>query len=363
MGSAMGAEVEVLHADSLAGSDRGAATWYVVFSANEMVVIVGKGNPLDIREVSDLLRPQVRFVRINGEKDLATARTIEFVKRATAKEGKLELASKIIDSALIDPAKATTVPEAVAAVRDCNANAAVVYYSAAMAARNDVDILRFPDSVNLERRDPQCGHGARDRQNAKEATELVRFLVSAEAQAILQRTGQPPVVPALRKEPFRPRSTSAFPTEHDSKSRHGLQHPATHRDQTAPEITGAGDFFADGKTFKLPCEFLRVYSPSAEVRGHGPGQEVLQTEEGSGHYETRARRPLRDPAHVLGRPRYGDLLVGPAVRLRPAAGRDVAALPRPAPGSGGEPRGGYGLAAAAETARVQMTDRPLDGQP
>ncbi|MCE3000369.1 MAG: gamma-butyrobetaine hydroxylase-like domain-containing protein [Betaproteobacteria bacterium] len=35
--------------------------------------------------------------------------------------------------------------------------------------------------------------------------------------------------------------------------------------------------FADGKTFKLPCEFLRVYSPSAEVRGHGPGQETLQT--------------------------------------------------------------------------------------
>jgi len=35
--------------------------------------------------------------------------------------------------------------------------------------------------------------------------------------------------------------------------------------------------FADGKTFKLPFEFLRVYSPSAEVRGHGPGQETLQT--------------------------------------------------------------------------------------
>lgn len=34
--------------------------------------------------------------------------------------------------------------------------------------------------------------------------------------------------------------------------------------------------FADGKTFQLPCEFLRVHSPSAEVRGHGPGQEVLQ---------------------------------------------------------------------------------------
>ena len=34
--------------------------------------------------------------------------------------------------------------------------------------------------------------------------------------------------------------------------------------------------FADGKRFSLPFEFLRVYSPSAEVRGHGPGQEVLQ---------------------------------------------------------------------------------------
>ena len=34
--------------------------------------------------------------------------------------------------------------------------------------------------------------------------------------------------------------------------------------------------FDDGKRFNLPCEYLRVYSPSAEVRGHGPGQEVLQ---------------------------------------------------------------------------------------
>jgi DUF971 family protein len=34
--------------------------------------------------------------------------------------------------------------------------------------------------------------------------------------------------------------------------------------------------YADGRNFRLPFEFLRVYSPSAEVRGHGPGQEVLQ---------------------------------------------------------------------------------------
>lgn len=34
--------------------------------------------------------------------------------------------------------------------------------------------------------------------------------------------------------------------------------------------------FDDGSRFELPFEFLRVYSPSAEVRGHGPGQETLQ---------------------------------------------------------------------------------------
>ena len=44
-----------------------------------------------------------------------------------------------------------------------------------------------------------------------------------------------------------------------------------HQKSRALEIT-----YADGKTFNLPCEFLRVHSPSAEVRGHGPGQEVLQ---------------------------------------------------------------------------------------
>lgn len=46
--------------------------------------------------------------------------------------------------------------------------------------------------------------------------------------------------------------------------------------------------FGDGQTFRFPCEFLRVYSPSAEVRGHNPGQEVLQTgkkEVGISHIE------------------------------------------------------------------------------
>lgn len=35
--------------------------------------------------------------------------------------------------------------------------------------------------------------------------------------------------------------------------------------------------FSDGKTFRIPFELMRVYSPSADVQGHGPGQEVLQT--------------------------------------------------------------------------------------
>ena len=48
--------------------------------------------------------------------------------------------------------------------------------------------------------------------------------------------------------------------------------------------------FADGKVFKLPYEFLRVHSPSAEVRGHGPGQEVLQV--GKSKVEIRSLEPV-----------------------------------------------------------------------
>ena len=48
--------------------------------------------------------------------------------------------------------------------------------------------------------------------------------------------------------------------------------------------------FSDGRGFRLPYEFLRVYSPSAEVRGHGPGQEVLQT--GKREVEIRSLEPV-----------------------------------------------------------------------
>jgi DUF971 family protein len=64
--------------------------------------------------------------------------------------------------------------------------------------------------------------------------------------------------------------------------------------------------FADGMAFELPFEYLRVHSPSAEVKGHGPGQEVLQTGkedvvvsgiEPIGHY---AIRLLFDDGHDSG---------------------------------------------------------------
>ncbi len=64
--------------------------------------------------------------------------------------------------------------------------------------------------------------------------------------------------------------------------------------------------FDDGSSFRLPFEFLRVYSPSAEVQGHGPGQEVLQTGkrevdvvaiEPIGHY---AVKPVFSDGHESG---------------------------------------------------------------
>jgi DUF971 family protein len=48
--------------------------------------------------------------------------------------------------------------------------------------------------------------------------------------------------------------------------------------------------FSDGSRFELSFELLRVYSPSAEVRGHGPGQEVLQV--GKREVEISALEPV-----------------------------------------------------------------------
>nr|PZN04116.1 MAG: 1-(5-phosphoribosyl)-5-((5-phosphoribosylamino)methylideneamino)imidazole-4-carboxamide isomerase [Pseudomonadota bacterium] len=59
--------------------------------------------------------------------------------------------------------------------------------------------------------------------------------------------------------------------------------------------------FDDGAHFELPYEFLRVYSPSAEVRGHGPGQEILQT--GKQDVDIVAVEPV---GHYAIQPRFSD---------------------------------------------------------
>ena len=74
-----------------------------------------------------------------------------------------------------------------------------------------------------------------------------------------------------------------------------------HQASRAMELT-----FADGTSFRMPYEYLRVYSPSAEARGHGPGQETLQVGkrevtiaevEPVGHY---AVRPKFSDGHDTG---------------------------------------------------------------
>lgn len=55
--------------------------------------------------------------------------------------------------------------------------------------------------------------------------------------------------------------------------------------------------YPGGENHRLSCEFLRVYSPSAEVKGHGPGQEVLQT--GKQNVAITAIRPVGNYALQL----------------------------------------------------------------
>jgi DUF971 family protein len=55
--------------------------------------------------------------------------------------------------------------------------------------------------------------------------------------------------------------------------------------------------FNEGSRFNLPFEYLRVFSPSAEVRGHGPGQEVLQV--GKKNVDIKGIEPVGQYAVVL----------------------------------------------------------------
>jgi DUF971 family protein len=68
---------------------------------------------------------------------------------------------------------------------------------------------------------------------------------------------------SIKKERLMAGLTTGAPTP-EALTLHGQSH--------ALEVS-----FSDGQTFRIPFELMRVYSPSAEVQGHGPGQEVLQT--------------------------------------------------------------------------------------
>jgi DUF971 family protein len=59
--------------------------------------------------------------------------------------------------------------------------------------------------------------------------------------------------------------------------------------------------FSDGSLFRIPFELMRVYSPSAEVQGHGPGQEVLQTGKREVDIET-----LEPVGNYAVQPRFSD---------------------------------------------------------
>ena len=65
-----------------------------------------------------------------------------------------------------------------------------------------------------------------------------------------------------------------------------------HRASHALEVA-----FDDGSVFRLPCEYLRVESPSAEVQGHGPGQRVLVP--GKKHVNIRDIEPIGNYAVQL----------------------------------------------------------------
>ncbi|HMJ43029.1 MAG TPA: extracellular solute-binding protein [Pseudolabrys sp.] len=183
----------------MVGPGQTAASWYLIFSANEMVVIVEKGNPFGIRYIEDLAKPDVKFVRVTGDKDLATSRTIEFLNRASSLERRPEVAQIIIDKGSTDPSKPTSVPDVVRAVREGRANAGVVYYSAAVADGKEVDTIRFPDSINMSEAIRNAACVPSNAINRKGGIYFVNFLLTPEAQKILKATGQPPVVPAIRR--------------------------------------------------------------------------------------------------------------------------------------------------------------------
>jgi molybdate transport system substrate-binding protein len=174
---------------------RDAASWYVVFSANELVVITRRGNPLGLNRMADMARDGVRLARVTGEKDMATDRTIEFIKRAAAAEGRTDLSQKVIDGAV----KEATIPDVLRAVSRGKVDAGIVYLSAAVTVAGDAVIIPFPATVNLSDQIRNAVTVPGTARNDEAAVSFVKLMLSAEGRQILQKTGQPPIVPPIKE--------------------------------------------------------------------------------------------------------------------------------------------------------------------
>ena len=187
------AVVKSMFGKKVGGKD--AASWYVVFSANELVIITKKGNLLGLKKMTDLAKAGVKLARVTGEKDMATNRTIEFIKSAATAEGKGDLSQKIIDGAI----KENTIPDVLKAVKSGKADAGIVYLSAAVTVSDEADIVTFPAKVNLSETIRNVVTIPGTAKNIGAANEFVKLMLSQEGRQILKKTGQPPIVPPIRE--------------------------------------------------------------------------------------------------------------------------------------------------------------------
>lgn len=188
-------ETRLMTAGALPNGDA-VVDWYAVFSANEMVLIVPKGNPRGVGRIGDLLISGTRLARVTGEDDLATSRSVAFIGRAAALEGLPDAAQAIIAAAPADSARPVSVPGVVAAVIERRADAGIVYLSAAVAAGEAISYTRFPASVNMSEAIRNAVTIPATAASHGPAASFVAFLLAPKGRAILERYGQPPVIPA-----------------------------------------------------------------------------------------------------------------------------------------------------------------------
>ena len=96
--------------------------------------------------------------------------------------------------------KEQTIPDVLKAVCSGNADAGIVYLSAAVTVADEVDMISFPANLNLSEQIHNVG--ARFLGTAKTcqtAEDFIKLMLSAEGRQILEKTGQPPIVPPIKE--------------------------------------------------------------------------------------------------------------------------------------------------------------------